>query len=87
MIIADAYHIPNVRLVDYSTFRWQEADYKYEDYYSALGIEDRSHVLTGQESKEEIIGLATLKPVEKITEIQEQLDIVFRKFANDIKKS
>ncbi len=86
LIIADAYHIPNVRLVDYSTFHWKDADYKYEDYYSALGIEDSPHIITGRESKEEIIAMATMKPVEKINEIQKQLDAVLKKFSNNIKK-
>lgn len=70
--------------MDYSTFNWDDADYKYEDYYSALGIEDAPYVISGEESRDEIISKATLKPVEKIDEIKDSLDDCLRRFADSI---
>lgn len=72
--------------MDYSSSNWNYAgsDYKYEDYYSALGIEDSPHILSGRESKDEIVSLATLKPPERIEEIQKHLDELFRRFADSI---
>lgn len=85
LIIADAYHIPNIRIVDYDTFAYPACNYKFEDYYSALGLED-NFVMRGNERKDQLIALATVKPVEKIEKIQKALDEVMRQFAHIIKQ-
>lgn len=85
LIIAEAFMIPTLRVVDYNTFYWNDADYKYDDYYSALDMKVATHIMTGQETKEELIRCATLKPVDKIREIQESLDITLKYFASMVR--
>lgn len=84
LIIAEAYHIPTLRLVSYDTFTWKDPDFKYYDHYSALGIEMVSHTITGEETIESIIEKTTLKPIGKIEQIIRNLDSVMKKFAKDI---
>lgn len=84
LIIAEAYGIPTLRVVSYKTFVWKNPDYKYEDHYSALGIEMHTHVMDGKETKESLIAETTLKPMDTIRRIQDSLDAKMKEFAKEI---
>ena len=74
LIIADTFHIPNIRFVDRQTMPTLFYDYKFEDYYSSLGINENCIEITGKETVEELIKQTTLKPIEKIESLKQGLD-------------
>lgn len=83
LIIADSYNIPNGRIklneLDDSN------DYKFKDYYSSLNEELRTLDITGQETMEELISICRIPPAEKISEIKNNLDNMFRNFIKEFK--
>ncbi|MGL6195944.1 MAG: polysaccharide pyruvyl transferase family protein [Thermoguttaceae bacterium] len=75
LIVADAFGIPNGRL--YNSDLLTGGDFKFNDYYSALGVERGKVTLKGTESLDELIGYTHAVP-ETVKECQENLDNVFR---------
>ena len=86
LIIADTFHIPNIRFVDRQTMPTYFYDYKFDDYYSSLGIEEACIEITGNETVEELIKHTTLKPFEKIESLKQGLDNIMRELILKFKK-
>ena len=86
LIIADTFHIPNIRFVDRQTMPTLFYDYKFEDYYSSLGINENCIEITGKETVEELIKQTTLKPIEKIESLKQGLDNIMRDLIIKFKK-
>ena len=75
LIIADAFHIPNIRFVDRKTMPTAFYDYKFEDYYSSLDLDDVPCIsITGDETLEELITTTTIKNVEKVEELKMRIN-------------
>lgn len=74
LIIADAFHIPNIRFVDRNTMPTSFYDYKFHDYYSSLDCENCCLEVSGEETLTELVNSTTLKPKDKIKLIQQSLD-------------
>lgn len=83
LIIADTFHIPNIRF----TTKRNNANYKYDDYYSSLGIESTYIQLKGDESLQELISLTSLKPVDKIQSLKEDLNQIMISYALSVKNN
>ena len=86
LIIADTFHIPNIRFVDRQTMPTYFYDYKFDDYYSSLGIEEVCIEITGKETIEELIKQTTLKPIKKIESLKQGLDNIMRELILKFKK-
>lgn len=56
-------------------------DYKFKDYYSSLGINEKFIEITGLEDEDFLIAKTTLKPIEKIRDMQENLNRLMLKVA------
>ncbi|NML37261.1 polysaccharide pyruvyl transferase family protein [Chitinophaga sp. G-6-1-13] len=63
LVIADSFDIPSLRFVIRETMPLGtvDPDYKYKDYYSALGLEHVCVEVNGGEDIEDLIGRATTK--------------------------
>lgn len=85
LIIADAFHIPNMRFVDRKTMPTSFYDYKFDDYYSSLDCESCFIEVDGSETVEELIGFTTVKSIVKIKSLQEDLNELMIDFAKNIK--
>lgn len=86
LIIADAYHIANVRFVNRETMPTYFYDYKFDDYYSSLGIKDEYIEITGEENELDLIKSATLKPIEKIEELKNGLNNLMVRVSRQFRK-
>ncbi len=49
-------------------------EYKFEDYYSSLGIKERPLEIIGSETMDTLINATSMKPYDKIDELIESLD-------------
>lgn len=74
LIIADAFHIPNARIVCRNTMPTSFYDYKFDDYFSSINCESTYIEVTGKETIEELIEYTTLKPVDAIESIKSDLN-------------
>lgn len=86
LIIADAYHIPNRRIVNRETMPTSFYDFKFEDYYSSLGIEETPLQLHDCGDVDATISRMTLKPSERIDELIGSLDLIMKEVASKFKK-
>lgn len=82
LIIADAFHIPNMRFVDRYTMPSPFYDYKFDDYYSSLDCKSLFIEVNGQETVACLIKSVTLKPTDRIRSIQDNLDHIMIEVAN-----
>ena len=87
LIIADAYHIPNIRFICRKTMPTKFYDYKFEDYYSSLDCVDTYIEITGKESFDELIEATSLKPQNKIKELQKSLNALMINICNRFKNN
>lgn len=85
LIIADAFHIPNIRFVDRNTMPTPFYDYKFHDYYSSLDCESSFLEVNGEETLAELINSTTLKPKDKIETIQQSLNQIMIDCTNKFK--
>lgn len=85
LIIADAFHIPNVRFVDRKTMPTSFYDYKFDDYYSSIDCESRVMEVDGSETVEKLQSFTTVKPITKIKFLQENLNEIMIDFAKNIR--
>lgn len=76
LIIADAFHIPNVRIVNRRTMPTPFYNYKFDDYYSSLNCHGNCLEVNGDESVDELIRHTSVKPVERIERLQKDLDAI-----------
>ncbi len=74
LIIADAFHIPNRWIINRHTMPTDFYEYKFEDYYSSLGIKERPLEIIGSETMDTLINATSMKPYDKIDELIESLD-------------
>lgn len=86
LIIAEAFEIPTLwlffqKLLDKEDFY----SYKFYDYYSSLNYKPKKYIPTGDETKEILINMATIKPKEKIDKLIEGLDRKMKEFSSIIK--
>lgn len=87
LIISDSFHIPNCRIVDRRTMPTPFYDYKFEDYYSSLSLTNHPfHEVSGDETLQELVDLATNKPYDKIEKLKSDLDKQMKLFATHIKE-
>lgn len=87
LIVADSYHIPNIRFVDRETMPTYFYDYKFDDYYSSLEMFDVPYLeIKGDEKLIELINSTTLKNVEKIEQVKKQLDTIMIEVASIFKR-
>lgn len=87
LIIADAYNLPNVRIVNRNTMPSVFYDYKFDDYYSALNCESIYVEVSGNETIDEMINYTTLKPIERVKKIQCDLNEIMLDFARLFKRN
>lgn len=85
LIIADAFHIPNMRFVNRQTMSVGH-DYKYDDYYSSLEIDSTFLEVNGKESLEVLLKSTTLKPISKVEQLQQNLHKIMCDFASTKKR-
>ncbi len=85
LIIADAFHIPNVRFVDRKTMPTYFYDYKFDDYYSSLSVSNSLIEVDGSETVDFLIDSTTQKPIEKITKLQESLNSIMLELSTKLK--
>jgi len=74
LVIADAFAIPNVRIVNRGTMPTKFYDFKFEDYYSALNEEPTCIEINGSESFSDLIQCTTVKNQTIISQIIHNLD-------------
>lgn len=74
LIIADAFHIPNARIVCRNTMPTSFYDYKFDDYYSSINCESNYIEVIGEETIDELIKQTTIKPIDVIDEIKTDLN-------------
>lgn len=86
LIIADAFQIPNVRIVDRKTMPTAFYDYKFNDYYSSLNIKSAVVEIDGWENLEDLLSNTTLKPKEKIDKLVLSLDKSMKDISAKFKK-
>lgn len=86
LIIADAFHIPNMRIVSRKTMPTAFYDYKFGDYYSSLNCESKSLEVTGNESLDFLIESTTLKPIDIIENLKRDLHKIMLEVCNSFKK-
>ena len=86
LIVADAYHIPNVRFVDRMTMPTSFYDYKFDDYYSSIGIEASCLEIDGSETFEELMARTTIKPIDRIEYLKSELDKTMQRLVVKFKK-
>lgn len=78
LIIADAFHIPNVRIVNRRTMPTPFYDYKFDDYYTSLGCQGDCLEVNGDESIDDLIRHTSVKPIERIERLQKDLDAIMK---------
>lgn len=76
LIIADSFHIPNMRFVNRATMPTDSYNYKYDDYYSSINEDSTFFDAIGNETLEELIAYTNLKDVEQIELLKRELDKV-----------
>lgn len=82
LIIADAYKIPNKRLV-FNDGVIQGGDFKYDDYYSSINRSKlKSEIITPEEISD--VMSYDVSYFDRINAVRVKLDAAFRKFAQDI---
>lgn len=86
LIIADAFHIPNMRFVNRQTMPTSFYDYKFDDYYSSLNCKSVFIEVDGRETAIDLIKSATLKPIDRIRSIQSDLNHIMIGVANEFRK-
>ena len=78
LIIADAFHIANMRFVNRETMPTYFYDYKFDDYYSSLNIESETIDINTYIEEDDILSLlinsTTLKDVDKIESLKKTLN-------------
>lgn len=75
LIMADALGIPNAWFYSPGIIGGR---FKYDDYYSAMGLEEqRMHLISGSETLREMLGWTSLKPAEAILQAKTALDGLF----------
>lgn len=77
LVVADSFCIPNIRFIIEDTYKFNY--FRFEDYYSALGIPYDWINVDGTESLE-ILLMKLRKDFSMIEEIKENLDQMFRSF-------
>ena len=86
LIIADAFHIQNARFVNRKTMPTSFYDYKFDDYYSSLGVKETCIEVKGDETLEYMINATTLKPISRINKLQADLNEIMVQFCNQFKQ-
>ena len=86
LIIADAFHIQNARFVNRKTMPTSFYDYKFDDYYSSLGVKETCIEVKGDETLEYMINATTIKPISRINTLQADLNEIMVKFCNQFKQ-
>jgi pyruvyltransferase len=86
LIIADAFQIPNNRFINRNTMPNDFYDYKFNDYYSSLGIRGTFIEIDGQETLEKLIMGTNLKPENKIRSLTVDLNHIMINIAVAFKK-
>lgn len=84
LIIADAFHKPSIRLVNRETMPTYFFDYKFDDYYSSLGIPSEYISVDGSEQMDYLISRSTIKPIDKIETLIDGLDTMMWQLRNEI---
>ena len=85
LIIADAFHIPNMRIVNRKTMPTAFYDYKFDDYYSSLNCESAFIEVTGNENLTFLIESTTLKPIDMIENIKNNLHKIMLEVSDSFK--
>ena len=78
IIAADSFHIPNAWILLSKNVAGR--GFKFHDYNSALGVEQKYKIINGDESIEDLVNLTIKKPAETINEITEQLEKIFHDY-------
>ena len=77
LIIADAFDIPNHRFVIRDTMPTNFFDYKFDDYYSSLNVNEKPLEVTGDETLQELLASTRLYSAE-VRKIQQKLDLALK---------
>lgn len=85
LIIADAFGIPNIRIVDRKTMPTPFYDYKFEDYYSSIDMKHDFIQVDGNESYELLLSECNIKNQKKIRNLIANLDNSMRALSNRFK--
>lgn len=86
LIVADAFGIPSRRWVDRTTMEQTEYyEFKFNDYYSSLGIENNPIELKGDESPECLAQNTRIMPSERINMMVSDLDKAMKIFAKQMR--
>ena len=75
LISADSFGVPNAWI---ESKNLPDGRFKFDDYYSALGIRENPASLGGDEPLDKLIDLCSLKPQDDILRIQDNLDRIWR---------
>lgn len=86
LIIADAYHIPNARIVIRETMPTYFFDYKFDDYYSIYDYNHKPIELSDNTTKEEVLSACKLIDPELIDRKINELDLIFSDLKNKFYK-
>lgn len=87
LIVADGFHIPNLRIVSRKTMPNYFYDFKFDDYYSSLDLNQYPSLeITGEETIDMILDHATIKPVDTINKLIERLDLALQNVSEQFKK-
>ncbi|MFI3267759.1 MAG: polysaccharide pyruvyl transferase family protein [Rikenellaceae bacterium] len=86
LIIADAFGIPNKRIVDRETMPTAFYDYKFHDYYSSIDYTEQPIELSGDETIEFFKNNVSLKPQDKIKDLQDNLNEMMLKVTSEFKR-
>lgn len=89
LIIADAFHIPNIRFVNRDTMPTYFYDYKFDDYYSSLNMDSECidiHTIQEVDILSSLINITTLKDVDKIESLKKSLNELMIHVSNTFKK-
>lgn len=88
LIVADSYHIPNLRIVSRRTMPNSFYDFKFDDYYSSLCLSQYPFLeVTGEETIEMLLNSTTIKPIDTIDKIIKDLDTSLCKVSKNFKKT
>lgn len=87
LIIADAYHIPNIRFVSRKTMPDSFYDFKFDDYYSSIGTQCDYIEVTGDETIDFLIQSSTVKSIETIDSLKKNLNTIMNNVCINFKKA
>ena len=85
LIVADAYGIPNARIVIRETMPTSRYDYKFNDYYSIFQYEHTPVEITDETEMESLVSKCELQNRQKVQRKIAELDALFAEFRKRFK--